>query len=160
MFQGSDMLLRGQYSITGTLATFGISIKNTRMKSAARVVIFRTLLFLGYGSQNSTSHGCRPVEVEFEKSLLNREFSMRKLLKKLFQDESGMIISSEIVIVGTILVIGSIVGLASLSHAVNNELNDVARACDKAYNDSSSGGYNEDDYTLTSSVGVPEMAGY
>lgn len=71
-----------------------------------------------------------------------------------------MIISSEIVIVGTILVIGSIVGLASLSHAVNNELNDVARACDQSYNDADSSGSDNGDYTLTSSVGVPEMAGY
>ena len=91
---------------------------------------------------------------------------MRELLKKLFKDECGMIISSEIVIVGTILVIGSIVGLASLSHAVNNELNDVARACDKSYNNADNYGnnysnnYNAGDYTLTSSVGVPEMAGY
>lgn len=85
---------------------------------------------------------------------------MRELLKKLIKDENGMIISSEIVLVGTILVIGSIVGLASLSHAVNNELNDVARACDKSYNnDGYSNNYDAGDYTLTSSAGVPEMTG-
>jgi hypothetical protein len=82
---------------------------------------------------------------------------MRQLLKKLFADECGMIISSEIVIVGTILVLGSIVGLASLSHAVNNELNDVAQACDKSYNNY---GQNEgNDYVLTSSPAMPEVAG-
>ena len=91
---------------------------------------------------------------------------MRELLKKLIKDENGIIISSEIVLVGTILVIGSIVGLASLSHAVNHELNDVARACDKSYNNDGYGNngndnnYNAGDYTLTHSVGVPEMAGY
>lgn len=86
---------------------------------------------------------------------------MRELLKKLIKDENGMIISSEIVLVGTILVIGSIVGLASLSHAVNNELNDVARACDQSYNNSNgyTNNYNAGDYTLTSSAGVPEMTG-
>ncbi len=82
---------------------------------------------------------------------------MRQLLKKLFADECGMIISSEIVIVGTILVLGSIVGLASLSHAVNNELNDVAQACDKSYNNT---GKNQgNDYVLTSSPARPEVAG-
>lgn len=82
---------------------------------------------------------------------------MRQLLKKLFADECGMIISSEIVIVGTILVLGSIVGLASLSHAVNNELNDVAQACDKSYNNH--GPSQGNDYVLTSSPAMPEVAG-
>jgi hypothetical protein len=86
---------------------------------------------------------------------------MLKLLKKLSKDENGIIISSEIVLVGTILVIGSIVGLASLSHAVNHELNDVARACDKCYSDDDSGyGYDRSDYSLQNSHGVPEIAGY
>jgi hypothetical protein len=49
---------------------------------------------------------------------------------------------------------------------VNHELNDVARACDKSYNNDGCGNngygnnYNAGDYTLTHSVGVPEMAGY
>ena len=86
---------------------------------------------------------------------------MRQLLKKLIQDECGMIISSEIVLVGTILVLGCIVGLASLSHAVTNELNDVAQACDHAYNNPQGYGSNrsQNDYTITSSQGVPEIAG-
>ncbi len=85
---------------------------------------------------------------------------MRQLLKKLVADQNGMIISSEIVLVGTILVLGSIVGLASLSHAVTNELNDVAQACDHAYNNgSASYGQPRNDYSLTSSQGVPEIAG-
>ena len=83
---------------------------------------------------------------------------MRELLKKLIQDESGIIVSSEIVLVSTILVIGCIVGLASLSFAVNNELNDVAQACDESYN-----GRNADstrnNYYLTSSQGQPELVG-
>ena len=83
---------------------------------------------------------------------------MRELLKKLIQDESGIIVSSEIVLVGTILVIGCIVGLASLSFAVNHELNDVAQACDESYH-----GRNADstrnNYYLTSSQGQPELVG-
>ena len=84
---------------------------------------------------------------------------MRQLLKKLIQDQNGMIISSEIVLVGTILVLGSIVGLSSLSHAVTYELNDVAQACDKAYNNSEYGNQNRDDYYIASSPGVPEISG-
>ena len=87
---------------------------------------------------------------------------MRQLLKKLIQDQNGMIISSEIVLVGTILVLGSIVGLASLSHAVTYELNDVAQACSNAYKHDHSDGYNQNqnssDYYITSSKGVPEIA--
>lgn len=84
---------------------------------------------------------------------------MRELLKKLIDDESGIIVSSEIVLVGTILVIGCIVGLSSLSYAVNNELNDVAHACDNSYH-----GYSaratRNNYVMTASQGVPEMVGH
>jgi hypothetical protein len=85
-------------------------------------------------------------------------FTMRELLKKLIQDESGVIVSSEIVLVGTILVIGCIVGLTSVSYAVNNELNDVAQACDHSYNGPGANG-TQDNYNLTSSNGEPELAG-
>lgn len=83
---------------------------------------------------------------------------MRELFKSLIEDENGIIVSSEIVLVGTILVIGSVVGLANLSHAVNNELNDVAQACDKSCNNYGNRSY-RNDYVLTSSQGVPEMVG-
>jgi len=85
-------------------------------------------------------------------------FTMRELLKKLIQDESGIIVSSEIVLVGTILVIGCIVGLTSVSYAVNNELNDVAQACDHSYNGQSADS-TQQDYYLTSSAGQPELVG-
>ena len=81
---------------------------------------------------------------------------MRELLKKLIQDESGIIVSSEIVLVGTILVIGCIVGLTSVSYAVNNELNDVAQACDHSYNGQSADS-TQQDYYLTSSTGQPQL---
>ena len=81
---------------------------------------------------------------------------MRELFKKLMDDESGIIVSSEIVLVGTILVIGCVVGLSSLSYAVNNELNDVARACDNTYNGYSAGS-TQNNYVITASQGVPEM---
>ena len=83
---------------------------------------------------------------------------MRQLLKKFILDQHGMIVSSEIVLVGTILVLGSIVGLASLSHAVTHELNDVAQACDRAYSNGSDDDLS-DNYVITSSQGIPEMVG-
>jgi len=50
------------------------------------------------------------------------------MLKKLWSDEVGAIVGAEIVLVMTILVIGIIVGLASLRDAVVTELADVGGA--------------------------------
>lgn len=53
---------------------------------------------------------------------------MLNLLKALRQDEYGVILSTEIVIIGSILVIGLITGLTCLQRSVNEELKDVAGA--------------------------------
>ncbi|MCA9055099.1 MAG: hypothetical protein KDA75_14760 [Planctomycetaceae bacterium] len=53
------------------------------------------------------------------------------MLRKLLQDEAGFIISAELVLVATLLVIGLIVGLSEIQHAVVAELNDVADAIGK-----------------------------
>ena len=50
------------------------------------------------------------------------------MLRALLRDEAGFIISAELVLVATILVIGMIVGLSELQHAVVQELNDVGDA--------------------------------
>ncbi len=50
------------------------------------------------------------------------------MLRKLLQDEAGFIVSAELVLVATLLVIGLIVGLSEVQHAVVSELNDVADA--------------------------------
>lgn len=50
------------------------------------------------------------------------------MLKTLWNDESGAILSAELVLIMTILVIGLIVGLSELQDAVVNELNDVGEA--------------------------------
>lgn len=73
---------------------------------------------------------------------------MLKLLKALRQDEYGVILSTEIVIVGSLLVIGMITGLTCLQKSVNGELRDVANAVgalDQSYSFSShrkNGGWN------------------
>ena len=51
-----------------------------------------------------------------------------KLLRTLWKDEAGAIISSELVLVATILVIGMIVGLAAVRNSVVAELADLAEA--------------------------------
>ncbi len=50
------------------------------------------------------------------------------MLKCLLQDEAGFIISAELVLVSTLLVVGLVVGLSEVQHAVAAELNDVADA--------------------------------
>ena len=50
------------------------------------------------------------------------------MLRNLLQDDAGFIVSAELVLVATILVIGMIVGLSEIQHAVVQELNDVADA--------------------------------
>ena len=50
------------------------------------------------------------------------------MFMKLWNDESGVIISAELVLVLSIAVLSMIVGLAEVASAVNTELNDVANA--------------------------------
>jgi len=50
------------------------------------------------------------------------------MIRKLWNDEAGFIISAELVLVATILVIGMIVGLVAVRNAVVQELVDVAQA--------------------------------
>lgn len=53
---------------------------------------------------------------------------MRQLLKAFTSDEDGFLISAELVLVCTLLVLGCIVGMAALSEAINTELNEIAEA--------------------------------
>lgn len=50
------------------------------------------------------------------------------MLRKLWNDEAGAIVSAEIVLVATILVIAMVTGLSSLRDAVVTELADVGAA--------------------------------
>lgn len=53
---------------------------------------------------------------------------MMNLLRNLWNDESGYVLTSEAVLVGTVAVVGGTVGLNAISHSVNEELVDVAKA--------------------------------
>ena len=48
--------------------------------------------------------------------------------KSLWNDESGVILSAEIVLIGTILVLGMLVGLVELQCAIVAELSDLSSA--------------------------------
>ncbi len=50
------------------------------------------------------------------------------MLNQLWNDEAGFIISAELILVATIMVIGLIVGMSEVQHAIVSELNDVADA--------------------------------
>lgn len=46
----------------------------------------------------------------------------------LWKDESGFIVSAELVLIGTIAVLAMVVGLSEVASAINQELEDVASA--------------------------------
>jgi hypothetical protein len=54
---------------------------------------------------------------------------MRRLLMKFLSGEGGFLISAELVLICTLLVLGCIAGMAALSEAINTELNEIAKAC-------------------------------
>lgn len=54
--------------------------------------------------------------------------SLSTLPKLLLHDEAGFVVSAELVLISTIVVLGLVVGLSEVSHGVNQELEDVASA--------------------------------
>lgn len=53
---------------------------------------------------------------------------MTSIFTQLLNDENGFLMSAELILIGTIVVIGLVVGLSEISFAINNELEDVASA--------------------------------
>jgi hypothetical protein len=53
---------------------------------------------------------------------------MTNIFTKLINDETGFIVSAELILVATIAVLGVVVGLSEIAYGVNNELEDVASA--------------------------------
>lgn len=51
-----------------------------------------------------------------------------KLVKRLWSDEAGFIVSAELILIATIVVIGLLVGLAAVRDGIVSELSDVAGA--------------------------------
>lgn len=60
----------------------------------------------------------------------------KSILNDLWRDESGAVVTSELVLLGTVGVLGATVGLNQVSDALNGELRDVAsavRSLDQSY---------------------------
>ena len=55
---------------------------------------------------------------------------MQQLMKNLWNDSSGLVITAEIVIVATVAILGVIVGLSNLQTGVLHELSDIGNAFD------------------------------
>lgn len=53
---------------------------------------------------------------------------MKTFINQLWRDENGFVVSAELIIVATIAVLSMVVGLAEVSHGVNQELEDVGAA--------------------------------
>lgn len=53
---------------------------------------------------------------------------MSNLCLQIWNDETGFVISSELVLISTIAVLAMVVGLSEVSGAINQELEDVASA--------------------------------
>ena len=58
----------------------------------------------------------------------NEDEDMKTVFAALLQDELGFIVSAELVLIATLLVIGLIVGLSEVQYAVVEELNDISDA--------------------------------
>lgn len=54
--------------------------------------------------------------------------TLKNIAAKLLNDESGFLISAELILVSTIAVLGLVVGLSEIATNINNELEDVASA--------------------------------
>ena len=57
-------------------------------------------------------------------------------IRKLWYDEGGVVLSAEVVMVGTVAVLGTIVGLSTVSTAVDQEMKEFAgaiRSLDQSY---------------------------
>lgn len=53
---------------------------------------------------------------------------MKTLMNQMWCDEAGLVLSAELILVATIAVLSLVVGLAEVSHGVNQELEDVGAA--------------------------------
>ncbi|MBL8811060.1 MAG: hypothetical protein JNM43_12860 [Planctomycetaceae bacterium] len=79
------------------------------------------------------------------------------MLKSLWNDETGVILSAELVLIGTILVIGMIVGLVELQCAVVAELSDLSSAIgnlDQSYQVSGMASFKQDGRTKARTYGA------
>lgn len=63
------------------------------------------------------------------------------MARQFLNDEAGFIVSAELILVATLLVIGLVVGLSELQHSIVQELNDVGEAIGKLNQSYAFGGF-------------------
>ena len=72
-----------------------------------------------------------------------------------WKDEDGFIISAELVLVGTIATLSMVVGLTTVSRAINSELSDIAAAFDSVnQDDGDRHGRRRDRYANNDDLGI------
>jgi|GEM_PF-699624 len=77
------------------------------------------------GFVHETNSTIPSIVLPFHSGLCQKGHKMSRCLRALWCDEVGFIISAELVLIATLLVIGLVVGLSEVQHAVVSELNDV-----------------------------------
>jgi Flp pilus assembly pilin Flp len=83
------------------------------------------LLYICVSQQTSTTMTRQPA---IQNLPAMRSASMTTLFTQLLNDENGFLMSAELILLASILVLGLVVGLTEVSFAINNELEDVASA--------------------------------
>jgi hypothetical protein len=153
----------GQHGLSTTvnglviLSTIGlflylVSMKQLTAKHIAQVSSFvNTIWLLAFSllytlSVDNKSTGDQTQTLEQDET----GDTQMNILNALRNDENGFIVSAELVLVGTILVLGMIVGLTELSFNVNEELEDLGSAI---------GGLNQTYYYTLSSGHKGESVG-
>ena len=56
--------------------------------------------------------------------------TLLRLVRALWNDERGFIVSAELVLIGTIAILSMVVGLTTVSRSITRELSDIANAFD------------------------------
>ena len=79
-------------------------------------------------------------------------------LEKLLSDDAGFIVSAELVLVATIVVIGMITGLAILRNQVSQELTDVAMSVGSMSQSYAIAGTQQSDTAWTDGSGYKDLA--
>lgn len=79
-----------------------------------------------------------------------------KTLAKFWSDENGFIVSSELVLIATMLVLGLIVGLSAVRQAISQELADLATAIGRVSQDYSYSGITGHSASVAGSIFTDE----
>ena len=80
-----------------------------------------------------------------------------RLLRRLWADEAGFVVSSELVLIATLLVIGLVVGLTSLRNQVVQELADTGAAIGMISQGYEVHGTSKDNVALTDGFGWDDL---